>query len=147
MDESDLDGAVIQKLVRLSEEGGGTLIPAMVAAFLEQELPAAVDQIRAAVASGDQRAVAEAAHKLHGSAATLGAASLALVCDQLQGRSPAPSKKSPRDLLGDLEAEAARAATALANVARDAGLQQFVHPPARECEGGPMHCGVVEPAS
>jgi HPt (histidine-containing phosphotransfer) domain-containing protein len=147
MAEPDLDVDAIQELVRLSDETGGTLFSAMVAAFLEHELPSAVDQIRAGIAGADQRAVAEAAHRLRGSAAVLGAASLAAVCDRLLGRASEPSEKSPRDLLADLEAEAASAGAALADLARTSGLEQLVHPPGGQRESGLMHGGVVEPAS
>lgn len=86
---------VAQDLVDLDDEQERELLVRMLGAFLETA-PGMATALGEALEAGDPIAVEEGAHKLRGSAATLGAQPLARLCEQLEeaaraGRSPLPA--------------------------------------------------------
>ena len=87
--------------------GGDTaFIKQVASAFLEVR-PGIAQRLRAAIAAGDPRAAAEAAHELKGMSAMLGAARLAATAAQLEQRARAgdAAALTERALIDDLEGE------------------------------------------
>jgi HPt (histidine-containing phosphotransfer) domain-containing protein len=109
-----LDPAAMQALVELSNQSGGTLLNAMIDAFLTEERPTALAQLRQATAANDMPALAQAAHKLRGSLTTFGATRLAALCAQLESKAKAGALPEPAAALRQLESELATVSQALA---------------------------------
>ena len=107
MPHQTLDPATMKSLLDLSEQGGGKLLPALLEAFLDDECPSGMEQLRLAAAAGDQPAIAQAAHKLRGSCATFGALRLTQVCSELEAEAKAGALTNPTELLNRLNAELA----------------------------------------
>ena len=76
-------------LGRIRAIGGDTLVEQMVELFVV-DVPARLERLRCAVAAGDRTAVARAAHSIRGSAATLGAVTVAQICTALELAAGAP---------------------------------------------------------
>ncbi|WP_231391910.1 hybrid sensor histidine kinase/response regulator [Arthrobacter sp. 35W] len=109
-----LDPARLQVLRSLGPADGLGLLPAAVEAF-RSDIPASLAALRGALADGDGAALGQAAHKLKGAAANIGAGAAATLCSELE-RGPAgsgPDGPDPTRVLADLEAELARVDSAL----------------------------------
>jgi two-component system, sensor histidine kinase and response regulator len=104
----------MDQLVQLSRETGGKLLPNMVAAFLNEECPAALKRIRAGIIASNRATIAEAAHKVRGSAATFGATQLTTACSELERRAKAGRLADAEGLLRQIEGEIASVGRALA---------------------------------
>ena len=103
----------MQALVDLSNQSGGKLLNAMIDAFLSEECPTALAQLRQAASATDMPAFAQAAHKLRGSLTTFGATNLAARCTELESQAKASALSHPAAHLQSLEADLATVATAL----------------------------------
>lgn len=108
-----LDQETMEALVALNERRGGTLLPAMIAAFVEQECPEALADIERARSTANAEALARAAHKIKGSSAALGALSLAELCAEIEQRGRAGDLPGAVDLLDLLPPRIQAAAEAL----------------------------------
>lgn len=78
-----LDMTTLDQLRGLQDEGEDDLLTELIDLFIA-DVPGRVTAIAAAIADGDWRALAERAHSLKGSAATLGAVHLARLCARLE---------------------------------------------------------------
>ncbi|MEO8451644.1 MAG: Hpt domain-containing protein [Gemmatimonadota bacterium] len=87
VDEAILDGYRV-----LQDEGQPDIITEFIDIFLE-DLPARAAAIRSAVEAQDSDRIRSTAHALKGSAASIGAAQLASICDSLEtiGRTGDPA--------------------------------------------------------
>jgi HPt (histidine-containing phosphotransfer) domain-containing protein len=72
-----------EALGRIRAIGGDSLVEQMVELFMV-DVPARMERLRCAVVAGDRTAVARVAHSIRGSAATLGALTLARLCTELE---------------------------------------------------------------
>jgi len=106
-----IDPARLDLLRQLGPADGGALLTAVVSAFL-QEAPARLASLRSAVDAGGGRPLAEAAHQLKGSAANIGATTVAALCEQLEIAARAGDTLA-FGLLHQLETELDRASRAL----------------------------------
>lgn len=110
-----LDPATMQALVDLSNQSGGKLLNAMIDAFLTEECPTALAQLREAASAADMPAFAQAAHKLRGSLTTFGATQLAALCSDLEAKAKASTLSDPAAHIQALEADLATVAAALSS--------------------------------
>jgi two-component system, sensor histidine kinase and response regulator len=105
-----------ERLAILSEldDGEGDLLAALTGEF-EQDAHVQLDELRAAVGRNDAAGVLQAAHRLKGASANLGALQLADVCARLEqlGRSEQLETETAGDLVDEVSAELGRAAAAL----------------------------------
>ncbi len=113
-DPAPVDRQVLANLrAELQMEGEPDVIAELVELFLAGS-PKTIGALGAAVAAGNAPGVREAAHRLKGSAASLGAGPLAALCATLEQEARAGSVANAPHLVPDLEAEYARVAAALA---------------------------------
>ncbi len=109
-----VDQRVLANLrAELQMEGEPDVVEELVGLFLAGS-PATIQALHTAVAKGDAQGVREAAHRLKGSAASLGAGPLAALSATLESDARAGSIAAAPQLLPALEAEYARVATVLA---------------------------------
>jgi HPt (histidine-containing phosphotransfer) domain-containing protein len=78
-----------EALGRIRAIGGDSLVDQMVELFVV-DVPARLERLRCALAADDRTAVARAAHSIRGSAATLGALTVAQLCTSLELAAKAP---------------------------------------------------------
>jgi signal transduction histidine kinase/CheY-like chemotaxis protein len=95
----------------LGPADGWGLLPAVVGAFLD-DMPARLTALQDGLRTGGGQPLVDAAHHLKGSAANVGAPTLADLCHQLETSSGTDTPESS-DLLGRIEAELDRAGHAL----------------------------------
>jgi len=108
-----VDGRVLANLrAELQMEGEPDVVEELIGLFLAGS-PATIRALRAAVAAGNAPGVRQAAHRLKGSAASLGAGPLAALSGTLEAEARAGSVANAPHLLPKLEAEYARVAAAL----------------------------------
>jgi two-component system, sensor histidine kinase and response regulator len=102
-DEQALDPARLATLRNLGPSEGQGLLPQAAEAF-RQDIQPSLATLRRALENGHGAALEEAAHKLKGAAANIGATRASSLCQQLErrGRNPEPDDL---DLLACLEAE------------------------------------------
>jgi HPt (histidine-containing phosphotransfer) domain-containing protein len=99
VEDQPVDPAKLDDLARLPNPDGGDMLGVLVAVFLDEEAPACVAGMRAAVSTGDAQELARQAHKLRGSAAVFGASRLIQLCEHIErGRSLASADVSEVDL-------------------------------------------------
>ncbi len=79
----DLDVAVVDDLKRLAAGGGDDLL-ADLARLFEESVPKALSSIRDAISAGDPAGLAQVAHLLKSSSASLGGRLVASTCQQLE---------------------------------------------------------------
>ena len=106
-----LDRERLEMLRELGPADGWGLLPAVVAAFLD-DIPQHSAAIREAAGLGGGTALAEAAHGLKGSAANVGATAVTELCQQLEAACRAGAPPSS-DLVDRLDRELERAGRAL----------------------------------
>jgi len=108
---SPVDVTVLDRLRDAYGDGGDEFVQALVDLFLD-DAPRRLSTMRAAAASGDAEAVANGAHALQGSAATLGAQHLAQLARELdalaQGAAPGPFAPQVEQLGAELASVCAR---------------------------------------
>jgi HPt (histidine-containing phosphotransfer) domain-containing protein len=110
--------ALAAALAQLEETvGDREFVAELIGDFLDG-LPAQLAALRAAASSGDAGALHRVAHTLKSNAATFGAEGLAEACRELEHAARTADRADAGDLLARVEAEAGRAAPALA-AARD----------------------------
>ena len=113
VDQAPVDRAVLANLrAELQMEGEPDVIEELVGLFLAGS-PATLRALGVAIAAGNAPGVREAAHRLKGSAASLGAGPLAALSGALEKDARAGSVAGAPQLLPALEAEYARVAAAL----------------------------------
>ena len=118
----ELDAAVAlaldAALAQLQETvGDREFVAELIGDFLAG-LPAQLGALRAASADGDREQLRRVAHTLKSNAATFGAERLALACEELERVARSGEGADGRELIGRVEAEAARATPGL-TAARD----------------------------
>lgn len=98
-----IDTETLAALRSLQEEGDDDLVVELIDLFL-QDAPSRMAGIRAAVEAGDWLGLAERAHSLKGSCASLGAVHMAELCARLEamGRDLA-GRSDAADVYGELE--------------------------------------------
>ena len=111
-----LDAAIADQLRTLAQAGSPDLLERLHASFA-RDTPPRLSALRVAVASGDRAAMAFNVHTLKGSAANLGAVRIAEVCRELEAAAGDPDPELLEPLLRALEAHAADAQSALAQLA------------------------------
>ncbi|MET3922743.1 response regulator [Arthrobacter sp. UYEF20] len=110
-EEPILDPARLSILRSLGAPDGQGLLPQAAEAF-RQDIQPSLDSLRRALDDGRGEALEEAAHKLKGAAASIGANRAAALCHQLERTAGTPDHAHP-DLLARLEAELALVEAAL----------------------------------
>jgi len=105
-------------LAQLEETAGDReFVAELIGDFLDG-LPAQLAAMREASSNGDDEELHRVAHTLKSNAATFGAEGLAEACRELEQAARGPDRADARELIARVEADAARAESALA-VARD----------------------------
>jgi signal transduction histidine kinase/CheY-like chemotaxis protein len=112
-EEPSLDPAALEALRAMQVEGEPDLVEALVALYLE-ETPGLLATLRQATADGQPDRVRKAAHTLKSSSANLGAARLASLCADLEGRGRRGDLDGIESPLAELETEYQRVTAALA---------------------------------
>lgn len=108
-------------LARLQESvGDAEFVAELIGDFLDG-LPAQLEGLRSARASSDAEQLHRIAHTLKSNASTFGADDLAQACRELETAAAGGAAADTQELLARVEAEASRAAPALAS-ARDQRL-------------------------
>lgn len=108
------------RLAMLRSLGGdGQDLLAAAAQAFRDSVPARLAAVRSAVLDGGGPALVQAAHALKGSAANIGAGSVAALCSELEGLGPSSSAEAAAALLPRLEAELDRVNTALDKLIAD----------------------------
>ena len=80
---SEINMAVIEELLSLTDDGDKSLLTDLIQMFLEDS-PSKLAMIRAGLTSGDVEQIEKAAHSMKGSAGNLGATNVQEICDRLQ---------------------------------------------------------------
>ncbi len=111
-DKDPLDRERLDLLRQLGPADGLGLLPAVVGAFLE-DAPSSLAALQRAVLSGGGQPLAEAAHRLKGSAANIGAPDVAALCHLLEAADGSDSETTS-ELMKQLETELDLAGRALA---------------------------------
>lgn len=108
-----LDAETLAALRSLQDDGEDDLLAELIDLFLE-DAPERLGLIRAALAAGDWVGLAERAHSLKGSCASLGAVQMASLCGRLEAMGRDLAQRSDAvDVFGELEQEYARVHDAL----------------------------------
>jgi two-component system, sensor histidine kinase and response regulator len=110
--DAALDPAVVAELRRLADAAGGEVLDQLAELFA-RDTPERLATLRRAAAEGDARVVAEAAHALRGSAANLGATTMAHLCQRLESQARSGSTQAAEELVARLEALFPRVAQAV----------------------------------
>jgi PAS domain S-box-containing protein len=110
--EAHLDAQVLAELRALESDGEGDILAEMIGLYLEDS-PAQLSHIKTAIEQADATRLAQFAHSLKGSCASLGARTLATLCDQLERVGLAGDLPRAVGLLSSLEVEAARTRASL----------------------------------
>ena len=108
-----LDPEVVASLIELGEEGGESILKVLADIFIQEEGPACLSRIDAALQAGDVEELAEGAHKLKGGAAQLGASRLRDLCADLEKQARDGDASNAAGLLQAISAEMARVYAAL----------------------------------
>jgi HPt (histidine-containing phosphotransfer) domain-containing protein len=103
-----IDLGVIETLRQLDDSGEMDLVGQLVGTFLDSAGPAHA-RVEAAVAAGDAKALAQAAHSLKSGAANLGALALSTCYRELEACGREGRVTDAQALLGDARREQARA--------------------------------------
>jgi HPt (histidine-containing phosphotransfer) domain-containing protein len=106
-----LDPRTWAEIEELASSSAG-LIPDLLDAFL-CDAAERLEAIRGAMERGDGRLLRESAHRLKGSGATMGAAALAALCDELERMGAEDRVLDARARLADLEQALDRACEAM----------------------------------
>jgi CheY-like chemotaxis protein len=114
-DEAALDHEVVTRMRQLAEKVGNGLIDQLAELFV-QDTPERLAVLRRAASMGDLPALAEAAHTLKGSSASLGATTMVHLCDRLEAQSHAGSLDGVHELIERLESLYPRVAEAVAGI-------------------------------
>ena len=107
-----LDRSMIEGLRDLSEPGEPDLLAELVDLFLE-DAPPRLETLRIALVEGDAQRVKRVSHALKGSSSNMGATRMAEICARLEDVGTLGEFSEASDLLKRLEAEFARARSAL----------------------------------
>jgi two-component system sensor histidine kinase/response regulator len=111
-DDPALDPAVVAGLRRLADAAGGEVLNELAELFT-RDTSERLATLRRAAADGDARLVAETAHILKGSAANLGATTMAHLCQRLETQAKSGSTQAVDELVARLEALCPRVAQAV----------------------------------
>jgi signal transduction histidine kinase/DNA-binding NarL/FixJ family response regulator/HPt (histidine-containing phosphotransfer) domain-containing protein len=110
--KSVLDPGRLDEIRTLQAEAGDDLLARVVGAYLDSA-PGLVEGIETAIRKGDASALADAAHPLKSSSASLGVMRLSELCKELEALGRAGSIDGASELLGELRLEFARVQSAL----------------------------------
>jgi HPt (histidine-containing phosphotransfer) domain-containing protein len=114
MSAATIDGNTFKAL---QETAGADFVAELVDTFLE-EAPGMLKELRRTLAAGDADAFRRAAHSLKSNSNTFGAHTLGSMAKQLELAGLQQARAMQPEPLGPLEAEYARVATALKELAR-----------------------------
>jgi HPt (histidine-containing phosphotransfer) domain-containing protein len=108
-----LDSEILAALRSLQEDGEDDLLAELIDLFLE-DAPERLASVKEAVNASDWAGLADRAHSLKGSCASLGAVNMASLCARLEAMGRNLAQRSDAvDLIGDLEDEYVRVREAL----------------------------------
>jgi signal transduction histidine kinase/CheY-like chemotaxis protein/HPt (histidine-containing phosphotransfer) domain-containing protein len=110
-----LDAHVLEDL-RLLESTSGTPLLEDLSATFRADAPARLEEMRAAIGVGDVARVKSVAHRLRGSAATLGANRVFVSATEIESTAATRRASDLRELVGELGKECARAMDAFDRV-------------------------------
>lgn len=102
-----VDETVIEQLASITDSQGFSVLGELLNAFLAA-VPARLDALDRAVASGELTAVADQAHALTGSAASFGARGMAHLCRELRAAAEHGDLSGARSLVRGLQEEFVR---------------------------------------
>jgi signal transduction histidine kinase/CheY-like chemotaxis protein/HPt (histidine-containing phosphotransfer) domain-containing protein len=108
-----LDPMILGQLRALSRDGEPNLLRDLYVLFT-QDTPEGLRSLRAAAATSDVRGLSSTAHKLKGSAGTVGATAMADSCSRIENCAATGEFDDLERLLAELEVQAAEVAAALA---------------------------------
>jgi CheY-like chemotaxis protein len=111
-DESVLDPGPLEEIRALQAEAGNDLLVRVIRAYFDSA-PGLVEAVANAVEKGDASALADAAHPLKSSSASLGAVRFSELCREFEAIGRTGSTDGASDLLGDFRSEFARVQRAL----------------------------------
>jgi signal transduction histidine kinase/HPt (histidine-containing phosphotransfer) domain-containing protein/FixJ family two-component response regulator len=115
-EESVLDPGRLDEIRALEAEGGAGLLARVIGAYFDSA-PGLVEEIENAIEKGDAGALADAAHPLKSSSASLGALRLSELCKELEALGRAGCTDGASDLLGEFQLEFSRVRRALGRYA------------------------------
>jgi HPt (histidine-containing phosphotransfer) domain-containing protein len=113
--EDILDPERLASLREFQEEGEPDIVIELIEMFLD-DLPESLAKLRAAVASGEAKAIERAAHSLKGSGANLGVVRIAAICAEMEAKARSGSPEEAGSMLSQLEAECERVRQALGSM-------------------------------
>ena len=111
-DAAVIDAAVIDQLASITNSEGMSVLSELLNAFLGA-VPARLDALDRAVATGALPTVAPPAPALPGSSASFGARGMATICRQLRAAADAADTRQAYELVGLLHAEYGRVRASL----------------------------------
>ena len=114
-EEPIINPAVFGNFQKLQEPGAPDIIAQLIDLYLN-ELPARLTAVQQAIERGDAARLAQAAHSLKGSSASIGAQRAARACLELEKLGKAGDLTEAADLFAQLEQECVRAREALGKV-------------------------------
>jgi hypothetical protein len=117
-ESAPLDPVILGELRDLARNGAPNLLHDVYGVFTE-DTSHELASLRAAAAAGDAGALGAIAHKLKGSAATVGATAMADVCRRIEDAATADDLGDVERLLAELETQAANVTAALARAVDD----------------------------
>ena len=100
---TEINMAVIDELLSLSDDGDASLLTDLISMFLE-DAPIKLNSIKAGFAKRDMHQIEKAAHSMKGSSGNLGATRVQEICDQLQRSCRTGNPEEIAQLVGQLEA-------------------------------------------
>ncbi|MBW3615661.1 MAG: response regulator [Actinobacteria bacterium] len=115
-----LDSEILAHLIGMDEQAGFSLLEE-VAGLLARDTPPRLAQMQGAIEAGDALALRQAAHALRGSAATVGATTMAALSSQLEELGRTGQVEGAAALLAELTEEVPRVIEALRAACTPAG--------------------------
>jgi len=109
-----LDAKIVAQLAMLREPEGPDILSELLEAFRD-DVPARVEEIRTGIESGDAAAVERGAHTLKSASGNLGAARVAVLCEELESCGHSGDLSRTPELFARLQAETPVAIDALAD--------------------------------
>ncbi len=85
MEETIIDGSIIESIRRLRGENGGSFIQEVIEAYIDSS-PRLVSDLEMAIANNECESIAGAAHALKSSSANVGATAFANLCKKIEAR-------------------------------------------------------------
>ncbi len=115
-DHPSIDLEAINNLRELNPEDGGEFLREIVSIYLE-DTPKRIDEMKAALAKGDQAGFARAAHTIKGSSANVGAKLMKAIAERLEHTARKEGLANVGAMIADCEAEFAVVSAELTKLA------------------------------